>query len=76
MTRRWTNTPEANEIPFNPPDNCCFDATDVQEAINQILHIGSLVAVQLDGAAVIGYCDLVKYSPTNIGVGFLYKEIR
>jgi hypothetical protein len=73
LTRRWTDRPTADRIPFTPPADCCFDATDVQGAIDQILHIGSLVAVKIDGSAVVSFCDLVKYSANDVSIGYLYK---
>ena len=74
MTRRWTNTPEANEIPFTPPADCCFDATDVQDAIDQLLNVGKLVAVKMDGDSVIGYCDLVEYE--DGAIHFMKKVVQ
>lgn len=75
MTRRWTGTPAANEVPYTPPAGCCFDATDVQAAFDQLLHVGSMVAIEMDGEAVTGFCDLVKYSAADVSVGYLYKVI-
>jgi hypothetical protein len=73
MTRRWTNTPAASEIPYTPPEGCCFNPTDVQDAIDQLLHVGSLVAIEMDGDGVTSYCDLVKFNNAEISVGYLYK---
>jgi len=75
MTRRWTNTPEANEIPFTPPSaDCCFDATNVQDAIDQLIMKGKLVSIQMDGKAVIGICDLVEWETS--GINYMKKVIQ
>ena len=75
MTRRWTNTPTADEVPFTPPSgDCCFDATTVQEALDQLIMKDKMVAIQMDGNAVIGICDLVEWE-TN-GVNYMKKVIQ
>ena len=75
MTRRWTHVPVANDVSFTPPTDCCFDAENMEDAIYQLLHIGSLVAIKIDGGGVIGFCELVKYSAADINVGYLYKVV-
>ena len=66
MTRRWTDRPTADRIPYTPDPNCCMDATDVQGAIDQLLNVGKMIAVKLDGNAVISICDLAEWEGGEI----------
>lgn len=72
MTRRWTNVPTADEVPYTPPDNCCFDATTVQEAIDELANVHKLIAIKMDGTLVVSICDLVVW----VGTGYrLLKKV-
>jgi hypothetical protein len=56
----------ASSIPFDPPADCCIDATDIQGAIEQILKVGKLISIKMDGNGVIGICDLVEWHDGEI----------
>ena len=69
MTRRWTsntNIPLASDVEYTPPEDCCFDATDVQEAIDQLLRVNRMVAIRMDGDGVTSICDLVEWEAGDI----------
>jgi hypothetical protein len=74
MTRRWTNMPDASDVAYTPPDDCCFDALTIQDAIDQLIMKDKMVAIQMDGDAVIGVCDLVEWETD--GIYYMKKVIQ